>query len=84
MLNVVDDALHLDDSPRSAINIKGYLRLMYTLYRLRGHTPRDCKARPVLLVRTTCATADEASAISARLKPLLDLCVPGTYYLCHR
>ena len=33
LLNV---ALHLDDSPRSAMNVKGLLKLLFSLKRLRG------------------------------------------------
>ena len=43
------------------------------VHRLRGHTPRVCKARSVLLAHTTCA-ADG----------LLDPCAPGAHYLFRR
>ena len=69
LLNVVGPPLRLDHSPRPAMNVKGYLRLLYSLYWLCGHKPRVYKARPVLLVHTTWSANNVVDAISARLEP---------------
>ena len=62
----------------------GNLSVNLFVYRLRGHTPRVCKARSVLLAHTTCAADGTSGVIFARLEHLLDPCAPGAHYLFHR